>query len=351
MGVFSPLKNLFGQKEIERSSTTIKYEKRHSNSKQSSSSTAHPNTKITSPRTNVSNTSSSSKRKSDHSGYIFQYKHGRKYHTNAEVAYVLPHDDDETDRVHEQHWILSAALQCNYHAPVTEMLEKGIMVLDSGCGPATWTFEMGETYPRSKFHGIDASCVFPEDIKPANVEFVIGNIAKKIPYPDSSFDYIHQRLLFLGLTDSDWDSALKELYRVLKPGGYIDLVEPDFHALFLAGPCMFSLQNTLAEISKARSIPPAIAPELEDRLFKAGFKNIVVRKADIPLNHGGKIGELLWNDYRHAYMNLRGIMATSDPTFENLKAYEAHIHQCGEEAKQSKTCFRWYAVYAQKPLN
>lgn len=84
------------------------------------------------------------------------------------------------------------------------MLEEGITVLDSGCGPATWAFEMGETYPRSKFHGIDASSVFPENIKPANVEFVIGNIAKHIPYPDDTFDYIHQRLLFLGLTDNDW---------------------------------------------------------------------------------------------------------------------------------------------------
>jgi ubiquinone/menaquinone biosynthesis C-methylase UbiE len=89
------------------------------------------------------------------------------------------------------------------------MLENGIVVLDSGCGPATWTFEMGECYPRSTFHGIDASCVFPENIKPANVEFVIGNIAKHVPYPDNTFDYIHQRLLFLGLTDSDWTNVRK----------------------------------------------------------------------------------------------------------------------------------------------
>jgi ubiquinone/menaquinone biosynthesis C-methylase UbiE len=84
------------------------------------------------------------------------------------------------------------------------MLEKGITVLDSGCGPGTWAFEMGESYPRSKVHGIDVSCVFPEDIRPANVDFIIGNISKDIPYQDSTFDYIHQRLLILGLTDADW---------------------------------------------------------------------------------------------------------------------------------------------------
>lgn len=155
----------------------------------------------------------------------YKYRDGRRYHGNEEVAYLLPNDDDEADRVHQQHWILRYALQCNYHAPVTELLEKGAVVLDSGCGPATWTFEMAETYPCSKFYGVDCSTVFPEDIKPPNVEFQICNIAENIPFPDNTFDYIHQRLLILGLTDKDWDSALKELYRVLKPGGYIDLAE------------------------------------------------------------------------------------------------------------------------------
>lgn len=95
----------------------------------------------------------------------------------------------------------------NFQAPVSDALEKGITVLDSGCGPATWTFEMGEAWPNSTFHGIDASCVFPENIKPANVEFVISNIAKEIPYPDNTFDYIHQRLLLLGLTNADWENV------------------------------------------------------------------------------------------------------------------------------------------------
>jgi ubiquinone/menaquinone biosynthesis C-methylase UbiE len=101
----------------------------------------------------------------------------------------------------------SHTFSSNFHAPVTQMLEEGITVLDAGCGPATWTFEMGEAFPESKFHGVDISCVFPEDIKPANVELVIGNIAKYIPYPDNTFDYVHQRLLFAGLTDENWESV------------------------------------------------------------------------------------------------------------------------------------------------
>lgn len=66
---------------------------------------------------------------------------------------------------------------------------------------------MSETYPQSKFCGVDVSFVFPETIKPTNVELLIANIAKQIPYPDNTFDYIHQRLLVAGLTHDDWGNV------------------------------------------------------------------------------------------------------------------------------------------------
>lgn len=90
------------------------------------------------------------------------------------------------------------------------MLKAGIVVLDSGCGPASWTLEMAEKFKQSKFHGMDVSGgVFPDEaIRPANVvELAVGNIAKSIPHPDNTFDYIHQRLLFAALTDSDWENV------------------------------------------------------------------------------------------------------------------------------------------------
>jgi SAM-dependent methyltransferase len=110
----------------------------------------------------------------------------------------------------------------NYDAPVAKLLEEGIIVLDTGCGPGTWAFEMAETYPRSEFHGIDVSCVFPEAIRPANVQLVVGNIAKSIPYPDNTFDYIHQRLLMAGLTSEDWGNVRTR--NLFLPDAFIDIL-------------------------------------------------------------------------------------------------------------------------------
>lgn len=92
-------------------------------------------------------------------------------------------------------------------------------------GPGTWLFEMAEDFPHSQFHGLDITPVFPEGIKPANVSFTLGNLAERLPYPDNHFHYIHQRLLIFGLTLPQWDLAMQELLRVLKPGGWIEFVE------------------------------------------------------------------------------------------------------------------------------
>jgi hypothetical protein len=63
---------------------------------------------------------------------------------------------------------------------------------------------MGETYPKSTFSGIDVSDAFPKNKGTSNVNWCIGNIIKGILYSKNIFDYIHQRLLFAGLTNEDW---------------------------------------------------------------------------------------------------------------------------------------------------
>jgi hypothetical protein len=39
---------------------------------------------------------------------------------------------------------------------------------------------------------------------------------------------------------------------------------------------------------------PKISCELKERLAKAGFTNIIEVQKIIPLNHSGKVGQLIW---------------------------------------------------------
>lgn len=82
----------------------------------------------------------------------------------------------------------------NFSAPVEELLEKGIKVLDVGCGSGRWILEMARDFPNSTFIGVDVSNVFPSPDKiPSNASFVEGNVLHGLPFADDTFDYVYQR--------------------------------------------------------------------------------------------------------------------------------------------------------------
>lgn len=60
---------------------------------------------------------------------------------------------------------------------------------------------------------------------PLNCDFYLADIVEGLPFPDGHFDFVHQRNLTLSLRSDQWSTALKELRRVCKPAGWIQLGE------------------------------------------------------------------------------------------------------------------------------
>lgn len=91
--------------------------------------------------------------------------------------------------------------------------------------------EMANEYPNSEFTGIDVSVGWPTEIRPRNCDFVVGNIVNELPFADNTFDFVYMRLVGMGVSNGEYPTVLKHLYRVLKPGGWIELVEVRYKAL------------------------------------------------------------------------------------------------------------------------
>ncbi|KAI9354023.1 S-adenosyl-L-methionine-dependent methyltransferase [Pilaira anomala] len=153
---------------------------------------------------------------------------GRTFHHVPNSAYWLPNDDQEMDRLIGQHFALKTLFNGNITPTILSRLNMesgGTSVIDIGCGPGTWLMDVATEYPSCEFIGVDMCDIFPTNIRPPNVSFQVGNVLEKLPFADNSFDLVNLRLFIIALKREEWPILIKEAYRILKPGGYVQMVE------------------------------------------------------------------------------------------------------------------------------
>jgi len=114
-------------------------------------------------------------------------------------------------------------------------LKPYMTILDVGCGPGSITIDLASYVPQGKIIGLDIGQNIIDQASAAakergveNAEFVVGDV-NALKYPDASFDVVvaHQVLQHVG----DPIQALKEMKRVVRPGGIVALRESDYAAM------------------------------------------------------------------------------------------------------------------------
>lgn len=107
---------------------------------------------------------------------------------------------------------------------------QGHRVFDLGCGTATLTLLIKQAHPETEVTGLDGD---PKALEIGRKKIAKSRLAVtldqgmsfNVPYLDNSFDRVFSSLLFHHLTREGKERTLKEVYRVLVPGGELHVAD------------------------------------------------------------------------------------------------------------------------------
>ena len=109
-------------------------------------------------------------------------------------------------------------------------VQPGQHVMDLGCGTGTLAIMIKQTQPNAEVYGLDAD---PEMLKVAHTKATDAAVAIKfdvgmtynLPYPDASMDRVLTSIMIHHLKTPDKIRTAREIFRVLKPGGQLHVID------------------------------------------------------------------------------------------------------------------------------
>jgi ubiquinone/menaquinone biosynthesis C-methylase UbiE len=264
----------------------------------------------------------------------------------GEVPYLLPHhaiEPAEIDRLDLQHYALKEHLGANYLAP----LEQPAQILDVGCGTGQWAYELCAEFPRALVVGFDLEV--SKRPWPAAYRFVRGNLLQGLPFADDRFDFVHQRLLLPGVPVKAWARAMTDLVRVMRPNGWLELVELEFE-IGPAGPSTRRLFEMTWGLARDAGLDSAgiIYRSLAEHPRRAGLTDVQSREVTVPLGEwGGRIGSLMATDIRSVFMRTAVLIQAKFGVSE--QEYRQLVTVMQQEWEEHRTLSRFTVVLGRKP--
>ncbi|TDL29543.1 hypothetical protein BD410DRAFT_28434 [Rickenella mellea] len=152
-------------------------------------------------------------------------------------------------------------------------------ILDAGSGSCQWAHEVVQSYPEAYVCAVDKMdahipALSPLRPKPmTGVDFIIQDLTKIFrPEWSEKFDVVNVRHVFYELLEKSWDIVLANLYTVMQPGGWIQIVEYGNYSSETQALGQLSRLNK--HVMRLDGFAPEQISRIHERLKNSGFHSI-----------------------------------------------------------------------------
>ncbi|CUS13388.1 unnamed protein product [Tuber aestivum] len=286
----------------------------------------------------------------------YQYENGRRYNGYRRGNYVFPNDQQEIERLHLQHHMISVLFSGRLHwAPIDPNPQR---ILDIGTGTGSWAVDIADMYPSAHVIGTDLSPIQSHWVPP-NLVYEIDDAESEWTYKRDSFDLVHTR--FLTGAFADWPKFTERSFRALKPGGWIECQEIESRILSDDGTlppdsALAKWSQLLIEAAETYGRSVMAAAKLADWMEDAGYVNVTNRCFKIPNNAWPKNPKMKEVGMYQMVNFLDGLQALTMALFTRALRWtaaevESFLVEVRKDIKNKHihSYTNFYVAYGQKP--
>ncbi|KAK1954555.1 hypothetical protein LY78DRAFT_593987 [Colletotrichum sublineola] len=217
------------------------------------------------------------------------------------VNYTKDHNNHklELKRLADQHDVLLDAMRGQGLVAPIDLTQPQMRFLDSGAADGRWLLDLRRSFGNGggsghHYFGTDVNpSLFPSS-PPADVCFRQQSILEPFP-PEwrGTFHVVHQRLVMAVVKPpaTSIDSVVEEFAGLLRPEGWLQLVELDNDCVPENGPALRRLLQYHQQNSAAGGLGPNLSVHLAGAMRNAGLRHVEVRRVDVlygARNTGGR---------------------------------------------------------------